>query len=256
MPFITRRMIPKPCRLFLCLLLPSLASVVPADELTTLQGLVREWVALRGTQSAEAADWETERRRLMAELELLEMAEGRLRAERDTLQQQATRQDESRTEAQQELAGHTDALAGLSPDLARSENHAAAIMSRLPASLRETLQGDVDAVESAADPLLRTRAMLALQDKLLALQHDLTVSRVVLDLENGRQAFDTLFIGTAFAFAVSPDDRQALLGTPEEGGWIWQPIPEHAERIREALTLAEGETSPRLVDLPVPGTAP
>lgn len=225
-----------------------------AGDLSTLESLTSEWVALRAERSREAESWQDEKSRVQMELSLLEEAESRLREELEILRERGDEEEAAQADVLAELSERRETEEGLRPALEAAHTALRAWLERLPSVLRREFDGDVHALDAAGeDSVQRSRAVLALQNQALAMQTSLRVLPHVVEVDGTRREMDVLWIGTVRAFAVSADDRIAARGRVRNGEWRWETVPGMGATFRHAVQLAAGEAAPTLISLPVEG---
>lgn len=233
---------------FLCVLLP-----LPAD-LLRLEELTGQWMALRLERSREAQVWQEEQSRLRLELSLLDEAEQRLREELAALREDASDTETEQAGLIEELRERQGQLTPLLPALRRAEAGARAHADGLPPSLRQRVEAERTALDTAgAEPLPRLRAVITLLNQLLHTQTEIHVRSEMLTLEGQRREMDVLWIGEAAGYAVSADNRLAARLRHGSEETSWEPFPGAASRIREAIAIVNREKPPVLLRLPVEG---
>lgn len=220
-------------------------------EVSTLEDLTAQWVALRAERAREAEAWRNEEARMRLELSLLEEAEARLLEERDQLREQEDEVEASQADDLAELEARQDAGRQLGQSVAASRADLLAVLDALPPALRARLAEEEQALDGAEDsPLQQLRAVWTLRNQLTRIQHELHVTPAVIDVAGRRREMDVLWVGTARAFAVSGDDLLAAQGRPVQGTWEWEPLPGRESAVRRAVLLVRGEAAPGLVSLP------
>ncbi len=234
-----------------CLLFTLNLHAERSADLSTLESLTSEWVALRAARAQEAESWRDEQARIRLETSLLEEAEARLLEEREQLQERGDETEAQQADLLAELETREASMAQLGRTAEASANSLENLLVGLPSPLLNQLVDERDSLESAGDdPLQRFRALLALRNRLLQLQTQLHVTPTLIDLDGQRREMDVLWIGTAHALAVSGDNTRAARGAREDGQWQWQPLHPHADGIRHAVRLVREEAPPALLSLP------
>lgn len=226
-------------------------------DVRTLEGLVGEWVDLRGAIAAETRDRATEEERLRAEISLL-------REELAMLERQRVSEGEDVMEAEQAAllarkAVMKRAIEGLEPVLDRAEERLRAWEAAIPPALSEPLRESFRALPAHAgrreSTARRLQVVLALYAQIEALQHKVHVGRELLRVQpDERREVDVLYLGLARGFAVSHDGRDAWIGEPSDNGWRWTPSVRHGGAIQEAIRVARREAPAGWVRLPLCAT--
>ncbi len=223
-----------------------------------LDGLVGSWLNLRTELAAERLAWQEQEPLLRAELDLLEREVSTLQAEADAYAAESSEGEAEALVAHQWRvtlqAAHDDLL----PVLDRTEAALRAWSVRIPAVLQASVESlfrslpatpDVARNQSISERLQRVIALLS-QMEILSQNLHRVQEPIVVGAEP-RRLVDVLYIGLARAFAVSPDGTWAAIGTPGPDGWTWQPRPQAAADIRQALALHARQQLADFVELPL-----
>lgn len=223
-------------------------------DLSTLESLTSEWVALRAERSREAESWADEKSRVRLELSLLEEAESRLREELEILRERGDEEEAAQADLLAELSERRVTEETLRPVLVQAQTALRDWLAGLAPSMRRLLDEDVHALDAAGEDLVqRSRAILALQNQALELQTSLRVAPHMVEMDGARREMDVLWIGTTRAFAVSADDRLAARGRFHNGLWRWETVAGMGPTFRRAVQIAAGEAAPTLISLPMEG---
>ena len=62
---------------------------------------------------------------------------------------------------------------------------------------------------------------------------------------------DSFYFGIAVGFRIDPTNAIVQIGSPSESDWVWSDAKDHAESIRQVLSIHRGETTPSYVELPL-----
>ncbi len=229
----------------------------PRSDLDTLEGLVDRWLTLRLTIAEEQRAWDAHRAQWQAEIALLER-------EAETLEHAL---DEENTFAEafetRRLATATrrSRLASELQDfqvlLHRAETDLRLWRTRLPPALTGSTDDGFNALPmtpQAAERLLLTRRaqiVIACYTQIETIQNGIHAVSETLALEGVSRHVDVLYVGLARAFAVSPANDWAAVGTPTDTGWVWSPSAEDAGAVRRAIDVLNRRTTAQLVALPL-----
>lgn len=222
-----------------------LSTVVSAQsELTTLEGLVREWVALETTISAEQQAHEQARRDL-------DLQERVLVAERDRLQAAIVEQEQGQapiTSRQVALAAREEKqakiLAAMVPHLAAAEADLAGWPKKIPPPLRPRLDAARDRLAAAKTTVERLQAILIAYEELARLD---TVQ--ALQWEKDGVMYDVVMLGLSNMWAVRVDDSTAatIRRVNEDWQWNWDAtLAPAVRRAWKAHTEGSSASVPRL----------
>ena len=229
-----------------------------APSASGLEGLVSEWVTLRGEIAAEKRNWAEAKARWAEETRVLETEKAALEQTLAETRASAAAAEAERARMSDRKADLDRVLDGLRPTLAEAEANAMRWQPRIPAALAERLKDAFARIPTspeaaAAMPVTRRAQLLvALYTEIEALQHGVHVTREVLGAGGDRRReVDAVYLGLARAFAVSPDGEWAAVGVPGPGGWTWSARPELAPEVRRAIAVVNRQTPAEMVALPL-----
>ncbi|MEM7393145.1 MAG: DUF3450 family protein [Verrucomicrobiota bacterium] len=233
--------------------------VLPHEStLPRLEEMVGEWSDLRTAIADEERAWKRQERQWNEEIAQLEQEKARLDEEMQRSRTNVRNQEEKHVQALRDRDRFHQMAQGLSALLEQAEADLTTWQARLPpgmsAPLKSTFQRLPTNKTSRATMSNETRlqTVLGLYAELDKLQHTWHVLKEVLSLPDGsRKEMDTLYIGLARAFAVSPHNASALVGVPGPTGWVWRERLELAPAIRSTVDILRGERPAELVDLPL-----
>ena len=233
--------------LSLILLGPCLGAQPGVD---TLEGAVREWLALEETISREATAHQSALDQIALRTNLIAQERDELLARADELERAGEGDRDERLRAfEARAAAHEDRLARLEPLVARAESDLAAWTNRIPGPLFADLRPAWSRLGGGGSVPRRLQAVLVALAQLEALQHGVHVRQMTLD---GR-VHDTLHLGLADIYALAPDGSHAGHATWSGDAWAWTWNEDLAPDIRRALAAARGEAGPKPARLPVGG---
>lgn len=228
------------------------------ESLPVLENLVGEWSRLRVAIADEERSWTLQEKQLNAEIALLQLEIRDLKSEiADTAEEEAsTRNTRNSLRADHEkFIGTFDGLPAL---LREAETALRRWPDRIPAPLRAPLDAAFQRLPETPEEGgalaqgARLQTIVALYSEIEKIQRDVHfVKQIVVRPDGIRQEMDVCYLGLARAFAVSPDDTWAAIGTPSENGWVWASRPESAETIRRAVSIYNRERAAELVALPL-----
>jgi len=241
------------CGLLLCGTLPLFAE--PAT-LTTLEGLVGQWVGLHSQIAAEQQAWTRQEQQWRQEIALLNEEERRLE---ENIRKAETFDAAKESRASDQLARKTalqSALAEVDQIVERTAAEFAELIPRIPPSLvsedfslacRELMQ-----TGHPGSSARRVQLLVGALAELETLQNRSHAVRELIDPgTGGRREMDVVYLGLARGFAVSPDDTTAATGHPSQTEWQWSLAPAIANEVRQLVRIQNKEAPPTLVTLPL-----
>ncbi len=230
------------------------------ESVDTLEGLVGEWVALRRQIESEQQAWKQKSRQLMLELDLLEKEEKQLDAQ---IEQARSFEADKESRTAEQLAKKTEfanSLAKIDPIVERTIAAIKEISRRIPVSLQSAqLEKMISSFEAdkgrSSDPARRLQLTLSALHEIGQLQNSIHVTRELLTIEGEpqRREMDVIYLGLARAYAVSPDDRVAAIGSLSGTSWKWVVNSDIGASVRQMVSEHLEEAPPTLVTLPMTG---
>lgn len=222
------------------LLAPLPGRAAETNAVSTLEGLVRQWVDLRGAVAAEVRARDEQERQLQSEARLLEKERAALQSERDGLAAELRRTAQEQQDQAERESKLRAALGAFNPSLERAEADLTRWRARIPEPLAAPLAADFAKLSGTNDPsagaVQRLQIALGLYGQIEDLQRNVHVVKQLLPEASGsRREMDVLYLGLARAFAVSSDGAQAAVGVPGTDGWRWESRPALAHPIRAVI---------------------
>jgi hypothetical protein len=239
--------------------LPLLAAAQPAVvSVDDLDALVGRWMDLRAAIADETRDWQARREQWQEEIRLLEAEKKKLTDELDTLRQSASSAEKDRATTVARKEAMDAVLMDLGPLFDRAEAHLRGWDAVIPSAVRDSVAKGLAGLPAAPEevgkqPLTeRGQRIAALYTVIESLHHDCHAAQEILETgADERRQVDVLYLGLARGFAASTDNQWAAVGTPRDGGWVWQARPEIAAQVREVVEVLNRQKTARLVNLPM-----
>ena len=198
-----------------------------AEDVVTLEELVKQWVELRSEIADAERTWTEQEKTWNQEIALLKEEWARL--------QQALDADAKKRVA--ELTDRTELVA--------RKNELKSVLEELRAILGDT----ANHTEAVSRQMQQRLASYSEQDDL---HHSIQVSRQIVEVSPGtRKEVDVLRLGLARAFAVSDANDWAAVGTVHGDSWQWAARPELANTVRRSIAIYAHDEAAALVKLPL-----
>jgi hypothetical protein len=246
------------CGLALFLLASSVCAQEGDTSLPVLENLVAEWSRLRVEIADEQRSWTAREEQWGTEIALLRTEVDGLKAEIESAAGTETSVESALLVTQRDQERFSKMFDPLPALLSDAERALRAWPDRLPPSLRAPLNAAFQRLpKNPEDGALlsegsRLQTIVALYSEIEKLQQDVHFVKEVLVRTNGSgQEMDVCYLGLARAFAVSPDNTWAAIGTPSEDGWVWESRREIADRVRLAVSVYNRDQAAQLVTLPL-----
>ena len=234
------------------------AAPAAASGVEQLDTLVEQWVALRRQIAETQEEWRRQRSLLEDEQRLLERRRNNLRQElaetRTALEESRRQQTRARTERdrlRQNILQASDSLDKTRTALLEWRRY---LPPFLEAPLAERFDELADMTGDPDPAALSEQAqtVLGLVSAVEQMHRSIHTGRMLLTPPDGAEReMQTLFLGLAAAFAVSPDGARAAAGSPVNGEWVWSWNAELAPAIRRALAVFRKDETAALVPLPL-----
>lgn len=233
-----------------------------SPSLATLEGLVEQWISLRGQATAERQTWDRQAEQWRQEITLLREEERRLDAQLErTTQFEAA--EESRTSSQ--LARKAElhrALSGVNAVVDRAATPLSQLLPSIPPSLQSAdikrATGELLDPARSDSSARRVQLLVGVLGEIEALQNRNHVVRELIDPGTGqRREMDVVYFGLARGYAISPNDAAVAAGIPAQTGWRWSELdPSAADAIRTLVQILNEEQPPTVVSVPMTGNFP
>lgn len=223
----------------------------------TLEGLVGQWVELRGQIAAEQRDWESQSVQWRQEMDLLKREQEQLTVSLARLEEAGETQQERSADLLQRRERLRKTIDEVESVVQRLHLRVSLLASLVPPSLMTAdlalaLQAESSGRESAEGVSARLQRVLAALAVIEALQARVHVTRTMIALpDEPRREMDVLFLGLAAGYAVTADGRLAAVGRSTVDGWRWTRHVSGADVIRRMIDVAGKAAAPELVTFPV-----
>jgi len=227
------------------------------SSLGDLDTLVGRWMALRITIAEENREWDTRREQWNDEIDLLEKEDETLKKEIDENDSFATSVEKRRTVALARKELMETELQKLCLVLEHYESDLIRWKKRIPPSLYSSLRAAFSTLPTKHDearniPLAkRAQTVAVLYTQIETLQNKFHTTRESLDTNGIHRQADVLYVGLARAFAISPANDWAAIGTPSDNGWLWKDSLGDGVAIRHAIDVLKHKKTAQLVELPM-----
>jgi hypothetical protein len=236
----------------LLILLQNLPAQTPT--LSEVEGLTRQWIALRSTLAEEARQWQQRKAAWQEEIALLEQQAQKLEEACAASREEMTSADARQADVQNRRDHAGQELQNVDRVLEQAGRRARQSYDRIPPSLQQTLPEECHQLFTTPDRMTRTeraQALVTILSSLEAMQLEWHTGREILQTTEGTRQVDTLYLGLAQAFAVSPDNDWAAVGRPGSDGWSWQEGEVDAASVRRLIGIQQELEPATLISLPL-----
>ncbi|MDJ0850047.1 MAG: DUF3450 family protein [Myxococcota bacterium] len=227
-------------------------------EIEGFRTQVEKWVETRQIISEEKSDWDVERETLRATRDLMKQEKTALEAEIQELTESSTAADEERNELLLRRGDSQRAAGVLEAQIRGMEEQVLALTPELPKPLQKKLEPLL--VQIPEDPktsrqglgqrLMNVLGVLAQTEKW---NNTATFVGETRDVGGDQKVqVRTLYWGLGQAFYVDAQGRNAGVGRPGSGGWVFADDPDLADDTALLLDIYEGNVDTiEFVNLPV-----
>lgn len=215
---------------------------------------IDQWVKIEDLISKESSDWQAEKLHMqrlldLHQTELTQLSEFLSQAAEDAVALQARRD-----EIEQEKKKLNSARSEFILRLQKLKPRALALYQRFPSPLQtrtEDLFNSIRELEAKESPRELTQAIVGLLNAAGEFNASIFTSNEVRAIDGKRVKVRTLYIGLAIAYFRAENGKSAGIGIPSNDGWQWQSRPELSASIAQAIAVANRESRPAFISLPV-----
>jgi hypothetical protein len=217
---------------------------------------VGKWLGAQQIIFKERRDWQQARDILQARIDLIKKEIASL--EEKIAEVRRTTDETAGKRA--EVFGEADSLqktsAGLTAAVAQFEGHVRRLHRVLPAPVQEKVaplyqRMPAEGMASKASVAERFQNVLGILNEVNRMNGEITLASEIRPLRDGKPSeVRTVYLGLGQAYYLSAG-QEAGIGRPSPDGWVWEPDPALAPRIREIVDILGNKASPKFVSVPV-----
>ena len=222
-----------------------------ADDLQSLDKLVRQWVDLRTQLAAEKQNWQQQQQQLNREIDILSKESKRL----DELIQA---NQSSRTTNANYNASQTKKLKQIEKQLIEIDAYTTnsiqqirQIQPLIPPPLQTQNFKTLLNLQKNMPRHQRTQLLTTVLTEIDQIENKTHCINQIIKINNRRRAMDVVYLGLARAFAVAPDNSISAIGMPAKSGWQWTPTPKLSANIRKMVEIVRSKAPPQLTIVPI-----
>lgn len=228
------------------------------DSVGATRTALEKWVENRRLIAKAERDWKLGKQVLEDRIALVQMQIDSLREEIEADRGDIGEADALRDELADQVAVLEEGSKSMAAVVGDYEARARGLLARFPDPLKDNLRivsqllPDEGQTEDLPSLSQRFSTVVGLLDNANRFNREVSASSEVRTLPDGSLAyFDVLYVGLGTAFYVNATGTVGGVGRPGPDGWIWEPRPESAPAIAEALKVQKGEQMARFLQLPV-----
>ena len=229
-----------------------------SEELDLARATLKEWVEVEKSISLETQSWRSKEAVTLDLIVVFEKESEALRERIEEMAQMLIESDGRREELLEEMAALADSMKAIELFLGKMEGELWALNAWLPQPLLEKLSPffgrlPKDSEKTSLGIAERMQTVVGILSSVHKFDESIILSREMRETGDGRRAeVKSLYLGLASAYYLAPNEADAGVGRPSANGWIWEPAPELAGRIGEAMAIHEGvQKEAEFLPLPV-----
>ncbi|MEZ5978089.1 MAG: DUF3450 family protein [Planctomycetota bacterium] len=229
----------------------------PVLDVPGTREAMKAWVENNRMISKARSDWQVEQQVLKDRIVLMTDEIARTRAATEEASQSIGSLDEELAGLLEDDESLKAAVGALEEAVADAERRIKALVPSLPEpllaqieSLTKRLPDDpADAKVNLPARFIAVAGILQLIDRF---DQQVTTDSTIVTLPSGQNAsVATIFLGLGQAYYVTSDGQNAGVGRPTPEGWVWTAANDAGPQILEAIRIADGDSAPGYVQLPV-----
>ena len=229
-----------------------------SEELDLARANLKEWVEVEKSISLEKQSWRNKKEVMLDLIGVLEKESETLRRRIEEMGRVQSESDNRREELLKKEASLADSIEAIELFLGKMESQMWALSAWLPQPLLQKLEpffGRLpnDSEETSLGVAERMQTVVGILSSVHKFDERIILSREIRETRDGdRGEFKSLYLGLASAYYLAPNGASAGVGRPSANGWLWEPAPELADRIEEAMAIHEGiQKEAEFLPLPV-----
>jgi len=224
-------------------------------SLSDMDALTQQWIGLRSTLAEEKRVWERRKAAWEGEIELLEEQKRVLGTEVEATRDRLTSAEERRADVVARRETAEQELEEIDAVLKLAVQEAQLLARSIPEPLFQQLPSELQAFGSgkgAEVPRAQlAQRLVAFLSTVESMQNRFHAVQQTLETDAGRRQVEVLYMGFARAFAVSPGNDWAAVGTPGDSGWIWAAGGANPADVRQLLEVYHRRQTAMLVPVPL-----
>lgn len=224
-----------------------------ADSLETVAKSAEEWVKLRVETTRLQAAWEQERTLVQSMVTALNERAATAEERRDLAKAQTARERGELEALRAKIEAEGNDLRAFETRLKVLTTKLIALRPSLPPRLSDALEMAFRSFENTTLPVgERMQLAMSVLNRCAQFNRTVTYGEEVLALGGASSAksFEAIYWGLSHGYAVDRTARKVWLGSPNNGGWKWEPKPEAFENVARLIAVATDKADPDFVIVP------
>ncbi|HAT60241.1 MAG TPA: hypothetical protein DCS60_05645 [Opitutae bacterium] len=229
-----------------------------SEVLDLARANLKEWVKVEKSISLEKHAWRNKKEVMLDLIGVLEKESEALRSRLEEIGRQQGESNNLREELLKKEASLADSIEAIELFLRKMEGQVWALSAWLPQPLVQKLEPffgrlPKESEETSLGVAERMQTVVGILSSIHKFDERIILSSEIRKTGDGsRGEFKSLYLGLACAYYLAPNGASAGVGRPSANGWLWEPAPELADRIEEAMAIHEGiQKEAEFLPLPV-----
>jgi hypothetical protein len=234
------------------LLLPA-ARAEGADPVELLQNAAADWVKVRAETAHLESDWTSQKPFLSSMVDGLAERADAAEAKREFLQAKTTKDRE-------ELAGldassrlSATGLQAVDAQLKAMDGRILLLRPSLPPRLSAALKLPYEGLASNGLTVSeRMQLTMAVLNRCIQFNRVITCEDELLRVDGSKnpQLMEVIYWGLSHGYALDRSAGKAWFGSPGDGGWHWEALPDGSPQVAKLLAVYHGKSEPGFVEVP------
>ena len=227
-------------------------------DLEELDELTQKWLSLRAEISSVRSRWGKQEQMLSDELEMLRQRKQSLQEKLDEEKTRTSGLEDELSSAEAEKERLESAIEEACTPVADAQSDLKDWEQDLPDFMANNLESQFDALPAGEDTITpnnvsqKLQTGLGLYRRIEKLNNEMHLSHAVIQSPDGRSLeCDMLFLGLARGYALTPNGKNAAVGSWTGDGWAWEWRKDIAPEVQKAIECYNKERAASFVNLPL-----
>ncbi len=224
------------------------------DPLVPGERAAAEWIKTRLETTRVEGEWAADRPILESTIGGLKERVQTLEEKRDLLKARTAKDRDEIGAMEAKNKEAAEDLAAVETRLQALVGQLTALRPSLPPRLSEALDLSYKSLANATGKPTGERMQLAMTilNRCSLFNRTVTCGEEVLtiDGETGAKSLNVIYWGLSHAYALDTEAGKAWYGSPEAGGWRWEPSPESARSVARLIAIYNDKADPDFVSVP------
>jgi Protein of unknown function (DUF3450) len=224
-----------------------------AESIESVEKTAGEWARIRVESVRLETDWKARREMLESSLVALKERVRFLESRRDALVTKTAGDRQTLTELKE---ANTAAAKTMGEITARLDQLSASLIQlrlSLPPRLAEALELPYRSLaETSTSPGDKVQLIVKVLNRCTQFNKTVTLADEVLAPEAGAdpRMLEVVYWGLSHGYALDRVNGKTYFGHPGEKTWVWEPLPDQAEKVSALIAIYKDKADPVFVEVP------